>query len=246
MEWVIVIGFVWVSLMLVGMVVAVGKRLRRLAEQREVNNRALIKTATELDRGTTSERRLVLELLKLGYPSSNIFHDLYLESGGGRYSQSDVVMITKAGIIVFEVKDYSGWLFGRGYQTYWTQVLNYGKEKYRFYNPVIQNNAHIEAIRHRIPQLASIPIYSVIVFYGSCTLRNVSQIPREVSVIYSEGIARTVSEISERGEIQYVDLEGVRAILNEAVENGANPEVRDRHARNIQDQLLRIHNRAYS
>lgn len=206
--------------------------------KQEAHNRELIQTVTDLNRGTASERQLVLELLKLGYSQSDIFHDLYVERGQGWYSQSDVVLITKTGVVVFEVKDYSGWLFGKGYQTYWTQVLNFGKEKHRFYNPVLQNNAHIEAIRMRIPQLNHVPIYSVIVYYGSCEFKNVSQIPRDVEVIYSWELPRVLSDISNRSEDQYFDIEGVKSALRHFVTNGGNPEIRFLHAKNIQDKVL--------
>lgn len=94
-------------------------------------NMALLRTVTDTNRGTWSERKLILKLLKHNIPAITIYHDLYVERYNGQYSQIDAVVVTKAGIIVFEVKDYSGWIFGKGYQNYWTQVLAYGKENYR-------------------------------------------------------------------------------------------------------------------
>lgn len=38
------------------------------------------------------------------------------------------------GIIVIEVKDFSGWIFGNGNYFYWIKVLVYGEKKFRFYN----------------------------------------------------------------------------------------------------------------
>lgn len=74
----------------------------------------------------------VLNLLKGGINPKAIFHDLYIQKPNGEYTQVDVAVATKAGIIVFEVKDYSGWIFGNEHQRYWTQLLAYGKEKHRF------------------------------------------------------------------------------------------------------------------
>lgn len=102
---------------------------------RRHKDRELLKSVTELDRGTPSERKLILTLLKHNIPASTIFHDLYLEKRPGKYAQIDAVIATRVGIIVFEVKDYSGWLFGKGHQPYWTQILAYGKERYRFTIP---------------------------------------------------------------------------------------------------------------
>ena len=38
----------------------------------------LLRSVTQLNRGTWSEKNLVLRLLKVGLPSNTIFHDLYL------------------------------------------------------------------------------------------------------------------------------------------------------------------------
>ena len=99
-------------------------------------DRKLLKSVTSLKRGTASERDLVLRLLKKGMPAITIFHDLCIEKRNGSYSQIDIVLPTKEGIVVFEVKDYAGWIFGDGHRTTWMKTLNYGKIKNRFYNTI--------------------------------------------------------------------------------------------------------------
>lgn len=86
------------------------------ANKRKAQDRELLHTVTESWRGTSSERSLVLLLLKAGIPAQTIFHDLYLNKLYGGFSQIDLVVATSAGVLVFEVKDYSGWIFGKGYQ----------------------------------------------------------------------------------------------------------------------------------
>lgn len=81
-----------------------------------LKERRLIEQVTSISRGEWSERRVVLKLLKLGINPKAIFHDLYIQKPNGEYTQVDVVVATKAGIIVFEVKDYSGWIFGNEHQ----------------------------------------------------------------------------------------------------------------------------------
>ena len=90
--------------------------------------RELIEQVTPITRGEWSERRVVLKLLKAGINPKAIFHDLYIQKPNGTYTQVDVAVATKVGLIVFEVKDYSGWIFGNEHQKYWTQLLAYGKE----------------------------------------------------------------------------------------------------------------------
>lgn len=96
-----------------------------------MENQTLISSVTESNRGNTSERNLVLTLRKMDIHPDAIFHDLYLQKRNGSHAQIDLVLATAVGLIVFEVKDYSGWIFGSGNATYWTQVLAYGKKKYR-------------------------------------------------------------------------------------------------------------------
>mgnify|MGYP004708702867 FL=1 len=124
----------------------------------------LIEQVTPITRGEKSERKVILNLLKEGINPKAIFHDLYIQKPNREYTQIDVAVATKAGIIVFEVKDYSGWIFGNEHQKYWTQILAFGKEKHRFYNPVMQNYGHIQAIR--IASIVSNPssIYSLGIF----------------------------------------------------------------------------------
>src|ERR1700712_1708408 len=90
---------------------------------REIRDKKLLETVTKPNRGTRTERDLVLKLLKTGIPAQTIFHDLYVKKYNGNFSQIDVVVATKVGILVFEVKDYSGWIFGAGHDSQWTQVL---------------------------------------------------------------------------------------------------------------------------
>ena len=124
---------------------------------KKVRDKKLLKTVTSVKRGTPSERHLVLQLLKHGIPSQTIFHDLCIKKNNKEFAQVDVVIATTEGIIVIEVKDYSGWLFGTGNQSHWTQVLAYGKRKYRFYNPIKQNNSHISTLNNQLSQFKKIP-----------------------------------------------------------------------------------------
>ena len=77
---------------------------------------------------------LILKLLKSGVHHKTIFHDLIIKKQNHKFSQVDIVLATTQGIVVIEVKDYSGWIFGNGHQNNWTQVMAYGKKKYRFYS----------------------------------------------------------------------------------------------------------------
>lgn len=185
--------------------------------------RKLIEQVTPIGRGEWSERRVVLKLLKAGVNPKAIFHDLYIQKPNGEYTQVDVAVATRAGIIVFEVKDYSGWIFGSEHQRYWTQILAYGREKHRFYNPVMQNAGHIQAIRQCLPQNPGIPIYSVIVFFGSSEFKNVTCHADDTFIIYPRSIRRVVRGIMMQPDAKFGNKHEIMNLFTGAVANGNDP-----------------------
>jgi hypothetical protein len=204
------------------------------------HDRELLETVTTTYRGTRSERNMVLKLLKHGIAAKAIFHDLYVKKANGQYSQIDLVVATNVGILVFEIKDYSGWLFGKGNQKQWTQILAYGKEKHRFYNPVMQNNGHITALRKQLKQFEQVPFYSIIVFYGNCELKDVSFIPEGTFLAYSTNVINVVNRIINNNQPAYfTDKWEVVKVLKEDVENGNNRDIRVQHIQNVQNMLER-------
>ena len=187
--------------------------------------RKLIEQVTPITRGERSERKVILQLLKAGINPKAIFHDLYIQKPNGEYTQVDVAVATKAGIIVFEVKDYSGWIFGNEHQRYWTQILAYGREKHRFYNPVMQNAGHIQAIRQCLPQNPNIPIYSVIVFFGNSEFKDITCYADNTFIIYPRSIRRVVSEILIQPNAVFGNKYEIMDLFTKAVQNGNNPAI---------------------
>lgn len=187
--------------------------------------RELIEQVTPITRGEWSERRVVLRLLKMGINPKAIFHDLYIQKPNGEYTQVDVAVATKAGIIVFEVKDYSGWIFGNEHQKYWTQLLAYGKEKHRFYNPVMQNSGHIQAIRQCLQQNPDTPIYSWHVFFGSSEFKDVTCNANNTFIIYPRSIQQVVSEILMQPNANFGNKYEIMNLFTKAVQNGNNPMI---------------------
>ena len=196
---------------------------------------------TSEERGTWSERNLISSLLDYGISPKAIFHDLYVKNGKYGFSQIDVVIATKVGLIVFEVKDYSGWIFGRAKDTKWTQSFydKYHNEKhtYRFYNPVLQNESHIKVLQKQSKQFADLPFYSVIVFYGDSELRDISFIPDGTFVIKPHRLDDVLDIILDNGEAEYTDKREVIRILKSAVDNGDTPDTQTEHVNKLKDML---------
>ncbi|MDR1006402.1 MAG: NERD domain-containing protein [Bacteroidales bacterium] len=200
-------------------------------------DRKLLETVTNLDRGTNAERDMVLKFLKHGIASQTIFHDLYLKKYNGNFSQIDLVVATKVGIIVFEIKDYSGWIFGNGYHSQWTQILAYGKQKYRFYNPIMQNNKHITELKKQLKQ-TNVPFFSVIVFYGDCVLKDISFVPDRTYIVKQTRVFDVIDFIMKNNiPAHYTNKIEVINILKEAVKNGESKDIRIQHIENINDML---------
>ncbi len=196
--------------------------------------RRRFRRVTSPRRGNASERALIMALLKRGFAPEDLFHDLYVHTGGGKYAQVDAVAVTPRGLIVFEVKDYSGRIYGRGYHDYWTQVLASGGESHRFYNPVKQNAGHIAALKRITAKYGFLPMHSVIIFYGDCSLRDMGDLPWDTYVGYPgdlKGILRRIRRHSP--EARCTNPEGLALALEKAVEAGADRSVRKDHVKRV-------------
>lgn len=192
---------------------------------REIRNLQKVDMVAPQLRGESSERQTAFELLNMGINPRAIFLDCYIRKSDGTYTQVDLVVATSQGLIVFEIKDYSGWIFGHFRQKYWTQILAYGKEKHRFYNPLMQNRGHIDALRENLPGNPGIPIYSVIVFFGSSILKDVTFESATDFLIYPSQIQDTILNITSRPAANFGDKYEIMNVLKQAVENGNIPEI---------------------
>ncbi|MDN3676291.1 nuclease-related domain-containing protein [Flavobacterium paronense] len=200
----------------------------------EINNLKLLKTVTKPHRGTRTERVMVIKLLKSGIPHQTIFHDLYLKKDSGHYCQIDLVVATKVGIIVFEIKKYNGWIYGLANQTHWTQVLAYGRQTYRFYNPILQNKKHVQDLKKQLPQFQNVPFYSMIVFFGDCSFRNLDYVPNRTFLVNSSRAIKVMNEILEQNEpAKYASKREVVNLLKSAALNGESEEIKAKHIQNI-------------
>lgn len=200
----------------------------------EYKNRELLKSVTSLNRGTKSEHKMILKILKSGIKSTSIFHDLYLNIGKEKYSQIDLVVATKVGIVVFEIKEYNGWIFGTENQLNWTQILAYGKRKYKFYNPIMQNKKHVEDLKkHNC--FDNIPVFSMIVFFGACEFKNLIDLPSQTFLTKSNQAMNKFNEILEKNQpVNYGNVWEIGHLLKYAVQNGENQTIREKHITNIQ------------
>lgn len=219
------IGILIIVLVALGIIVLIAHIIKTKEEE---EHHEQIQSVTSLDRGTWSERDLIFKLLnECDIDKRAIYHDLYIRKENGTYTQIDLAVPTPQGIIVFEVKDYSGWIFGNGNSKYWMQILAYGQEKHQFYNPIWQNRKHINAIRKLMPNNQGVPFFNIVVFYGDSEFKDLNyDATGRVRVIYSTQVADVIKDIKSLPSAEYGNKREVADVLAEGVHNGCDPEIR--------------------
>ena len=112
--------------------------------------------------GREGETR-VIEILGQNEPlrSYYVINDYFFKTPNG-YCQIDHIIVNPYGVFVLETKNYSGRIVGNEADHLWKQYLNHGKTVNRIYNPIKQNNTHIENLRDLLPP--NTPIAGRVVF----------------------------------------------------------------------------------
>ena len=104
-------------------------------------------------------------------------------------AQIDNLLITSKGLYVIEAKNYNGHIFGSEKQENWTMTVKHvnrkksksGKiytkthiSKHSFYNPIKQNQTHINKIIKLMEIHKELPIHNIVVFGSKAYLRDVT------------------------------------------------------------------------
>ncbi len=114
--------------------------------------------------GDSAEKK-VIDFLKKSFPRAKVMESVYLKTPTG-LTELDILMICSRGLFVVEVKSHNGQINTEG--KYWTQ--RWRDKVIRFHNPVHQNSVHraaLESVFRKRQSLASLPVYTVVVFTSS-------------------------------------------------------------------------------
>jgi len=88
-------------------------------------------------------------VLKTRKQVKNISYDYIenaiLDNGVDQYAQFDYLVLTQLGILVIEIKDYSGHIFGAEKIDEWTQIID--RKSYKFSNPFFDLDYKIELLK---------------------------------------------------------------------------------------------------
>lgn len=99
---------------------------------------------------TAFEKEIISLLTKnLNHKDYFIFNNIIIPSENSITTEIDHVVVSKYGIFVIESKDFTGWVFASKDRNNWTQT--HFQKKYQFRNPILQNHAHIFALREQMP-----------------------------------------------------------------------------------------------
>lgn len=116
--------------------------------------------------GQAGERRLASKLAEIPLDGEVVLRNLYIPLRNGETTEIDAITINEYGIWVYEMKNYRGAISGNEHDKYWIQQK--GFERRQFYNPIIQNQNHIKAIRNYLANTGQkIPFIHGYVVFGS-------------------------------------------------------------------------------
>jgi hypothetical protein len=179
--------------------------------------------------GYLGELGIRRKLNRLDPQTYTILYDVLIPTAKeGKTSQIDHVVISPYGIFVIETKNYQGWIFGQEKSQYWTQTIY--KRKERFFNPILQNNGHIKALKELLSEYTDVPYHNIVVFGGRAKLKvNVTS-----EVINAAQLLSTIQNHNEAnlnfGQIQSIH----QSIVSNSLQG---KKVRKKHVETIHKEL---------
>lgn len=183
------------------------------------------------DKGKYGEY-LVFKNLQLFENDNNKFlFNIYLPKENNKTTEIDLLLISSKGLFVFESKNYDGWIFGNEANKKWTQVLY--KNKSHFYNPIMQNNLHINHLKRLVQE--NIPIYSMIVFSNGCELKDITIKSKNVTIMNRCDVRTVVSQIYNQTHKELLTKVEINDIYNKLYPyTQVSTEVKLKHLKNIE------------
>ena len=188
------------------------------------------------DKGKFGEYLTYKKLKSYEEIGDKFLFNLYIPTSDNKTTELDLIMITKKGIIVFESKNYSGWIFGDEKSRMWMQTLPNGKgksHKSQFFNPILQNKGHINNLKNLLDD--DIPIFSIITFSERCTLKKVPENTNDIKVINRDIVDYAVRKIYDTNP-NVIEQEKVIDLYNNLYKYTQTSEkIKQEHIQNIRD-----------
>lgn len=181
-------------------------------------------------RGSSQELEILLNLHeRFKSPDYHIFHHLYVPRGNGIYAELDAMVLGRKGIVVIESKAYHGVIKGNRDDINWSQYI--GGALYKLYNPVKQNNGHIQSLISYIG-CAATDCYSVIVF-PSDTAVEVDCGFGEFIITDVENVSRSIAWLLEAKQEVFTEERVINIAALCTMCTNASVDVKDSHRRRV-------------
>lgn len=178
-------------------------------------------------KGYMGEAVVKMKLSSLDREKYAVVNNLVLEnSGGSTYStQIDHLVISTYGIFSIETKNYKGSIYGSEYSKRWAQNIHGTKND--FMNPILQNYAHIQAVKSILRKYyPNIKYFSIVAFSPDAKVK----VKVKDSVICKMSqVSRNIEELSDKEILNPNDLKKIIYLIKENKINISNRE----HVRNI-------------
>ena len=91
------------------------------------------------------DTKLLKQKIEEVFGEDKLLTNIYLPSKNVDNTEIDVLGVNNGIVYCYEVKNYSGYIYGSEENKNWTQVLRF-RTKHKFYNPVRQNYGHIKSL----------------------------------------------------------------------------------------------------
>lgn len=160
--------------------------------------------------GTEGERNLLHTLLHLpGY--KKVMTNLYLPAKKkGNLTEIDLLLICKKGLFVIESKNYAAWIYGSENEKDWVATFPNG-DSFTFYNPILQNQAHIHAIM-RVLETDMREYFTSVLVFGDKTVFQDVHLYQTKAVFTRQAQFRRTMKRQMRKTPDYLDKEDIQAI----------------------------------
>lgn len=140
--------------------------------------------------GKDGEKKVASVLKKYALLNDcKLINDLYLPLYD-KSTQIDHILIGFFGILVIETKNVSGEIYGDPKKKQWLQIMGKKNQtKHEIYNPLMQNQTHIDCIRHHfgLENMYNINIESLVVFSSK---KVQLYIPKQLPIIKLEKLKK--------------------------------------------------------
>lgn len=189
---------------------------------------------TLFNKGNYGEFTFYRKIVKI-FGKGNVLVNVYLDSINTETTETDVLAISKKGIYVFEVKNYGGWIYGSEKDKHWTQVFH-KNSKHRFYNPLLQNYAHVQSVIKylNIDKDIIIPIIS---FSNKSKLKEIN-ISANSNVFNFNDSFKYIRRIEKTNDDILTD-QNIELYLEKLIEKTKmSDEVKRKHIENIKEHII--------